>query len=223
MALELKESINPEYPVNLKLAGRRCLVVGGGKVAERKAAALIDAGAMVTVLSPEITPTLAAWVMQGRAIYRQKTFESADTAGYMLVMCATDSALVNEQAARAAKESGALVNVADTPALCDFTLPARLQRGSLSIAVSTGGQSPALARELRNTLAQQYGQEYADYLEMVNRLRREWQESCDSSAERCRRWADMKGFDPEVLELLRQGHKKEAEVRFRNDIGCSGA
>ena len=129
---------------------------------------------------------------------------------------------VNELAAREARQSGALVNVADTPELCDFTLPARLQRGSLSVAVSTGGQSPALARELRNELARQLGPEYAEYLEIVGRLRREWREGCGSSDERCRRWDGLKGFDPEVLELLRQGRKEEAEVRFRHGIGCPG-
>ena len=212
----------PDYPVNLILTGRHCLVVGGGSVAERKTEALLDAGADVTVISPELTPQLRLWADQGRLRYLAKAFECGDAAGYRLVLCATDSTEVNEQAALDGKRFGALVNVADTPDLCDFTLPARLQRGSLSIAVSTGGQSPALARELRNELARQLGPEYADYLEIVGRLRREWQESCESSAERCRRWTGMKGFDPEVLELLRQGRKDEAEVRFRHGIGCPG-
>ena len=210
----------PDYPVNLNLVGRQCLVVGGGNVAERKVAALLESGALVTLISPELTLNLALWVSQGRVIHCPKQFEKGDAKGYMLVMCATDSPTVNEQAAKEAKQFGALVNVADTPALCDFTLPARLQRGRLSIAVSTGGQSPALARELRNELAAQYGPEYAEYLEITGRLRREWQETCISSEERCQRWNEIKGFDPDVLELLRQGRKQEAEVRFRNGIGC---
>ena len=208
--------------MNLNLSGRRCLVVGGGTVAERKAEALLAAGAEVTVVSPELTAQLASWVEQGKLRHLARVFRSGDAAGYRLVLCATDSAAVNEQAAQEARASGALVNVADTPALCDFTLPARLQRGSLSIAVSTGGQSPALARELRNELARRIGPEYAEYLEIVGRLRREWRESCDSSAERCRRWDELKGFDPEILELLRQGRREEAEVRFRHGIGCPG-
>lgn len=213
----------PDYPVNLNLVGRRCLVVGGGVVAERKASALLESGALVTLISPELTPNLAIWVSQGRLSHWQKTYENGDAKGYMLVMCATDSPAVNEQAAKEAKQSGAWVNVADTPALCDFTLPARLQRGGLSIAISTGGQSPALARELRNELSEKYGPEYADYLEIAGRLRREWQDNCVSSDERCQRWTAIKGFDPEVLELLRQGRKEEAEVRFRHGIGCFGA
>jgi len=218
---EHKDSVT-EYPVNLNLSGRQCLVVGGGNVAERKAAALLDSGACVTLISPEVTPNLLAWVSQGRLIHCPRVYATGDAKGYMLVMCATDSPAVNEQAAMEAKQSGALVNVADTRALCDFTLPARLQRGGLSIAVSTGGQSPALARELRNELSGKYGPEYADYLEIASRLRREWQGTCVSSDERCQRWEEMKGFDPEVLELLRQGRKAEAEVRFRHGIGCLG-
>ncbi len=212
----------PDYPVNLILAGRRCLVVGGGNVAERKVFTLLESGAAVTVISPELSPNLAVWASNGKLLHCPKSFEKGDATGYMLVMCATDSPAANEQAAAEAKQAGALVNVADTPALCDFTLPARLQRGSLSIAVSTGGRSPALARELRNELAEKYGLEYGDYLELAGRLRREWQESCASSEERCQRWNEVKGFDPEVLELLRQGRMEEAEVRFRHGIGCSG-
>ncbi len=213
----------PDYPVNLILEGRRCLVVGGGRVAERKVAALLESKAAVTLISPDLTFQLKQWASQGCLIHCAKQFESGDAAGYLLVMCATDSPDVNKQVAREAKKSGVLVNVADTPALCDFILPARLQRGSLSIAVSTGGQSPAMARELRNELAKKYGPEYADYLEIAGRLRREWQGSCASSVERCQRWNEVKGFDPEVLELLRQGRKEEAEVKFRHGIGCSGS
>jgi precorrin-2 dehydrogenase / sirohydrochlorin ferrochelatase len=183
---------------------------------------LLESGASVTLISPELTPNLAELAKQGKIVHCPKVFENGDAKGYMLVMCATDSQAVNEQAALEAKQSGALVNVADAPALCDFTLPARLQRGSMSIAVSTGGQSPALARELRNDLAGKYGPEYADYLEIVSRVRQEWQTTCPSSEERCQRWHEMQGFDPDVMALLRQGLKEEAEVRFRHGIGCLG-
>ena len=212
-----------DYPVNLILSGRSCLVVGGGKVAERKVGALLQAGAKVTVVSPDLTETLARWAAEKRFRYQAVLFSEIEVStGYLLVLCATDSAEVNQNAAIAARRAGALVNVADRPDLCDFTIPARLLRGKLSIAVSTGGQSPALARELRNELAERYGREYAEYLTLAAALRQEWQETCSSSAERCRRWRDIKGFDPEVLELLRQGRKEEAEVKFRHGISCPG-
>ena len=217
-----REKLVPDYPVNLNLAGRRCLVIGGGKVAERKVATLLQAGAEVTVVSPNLTEGMADCFAAGQFCYRAESFSNLDMQGYLLVLCATDSPVVNEQAAALAKAAGALVNVADRPDLCDFTIPARLLQGSLSITVSTGGQSPALARLLRDELAERYGREYADYLEIVARLRREWQVTCGSSEERCRRWSEVKVFDPEVLEMLRQGRHEEAEVRFRHDIGCTG-
>ncbi len=217
-----KDSLLPDYPINLNLVGRRCLVIGGGRVAERKVAALLKSGAAVTVISPTLTANLAAWLATGCFCYKAETFSPGEVQGYLLVLCTTDSPAVNEQAAHLAKAAGALVNVADRPDLCDFTIPARLLRGDLSISVSTGGKSPVLARVLRDELARQYGQEYADYLEIVARLRNEWQATCQSSEERCRRWSEVKVFDSEVLEMLRQGRHKEAEVRFRHDIGCTG-
>ena len=216
------EPLLPDYPINLNLVGRRCLVIGGGKVAERKVAALLQSGVAVTVISPTLTGNLAAWLATGRFSYKAEVFSPVDMQGYLLVLCTTDSPTVNEQAAHLAKATGALVNVADCPELCDFTIPARLLQGSLSITVSTGGQSPALARVLRDDLAERYGREYADYLEIVARLRQEWQVTCGSSEERCRRWSEVKVFDPAVLEMLRQGRHEEAEVRFRHDIGCTG-
>ena len=191
-------------------------------MAERKVASLMQAGADVTVISPTLTEGMAVCVATGRFCHREESFSNMDMQGYLLVLCATDSPTVNEQAAILAKAAGALVNVADRPDLCDFTIPARLLQGGLSIAVSTGGQSPALARVLRDELATRYGREYADYLEIVARVRQEWQGNCGSSEERCRRWREVKVFDPEVLEMLRQGRHEEAEVRFRHDIGCTG-
>ncbi len=211
-----------DYPVNLNLENRPCLVIGGGKVAERKVAALLQAGAQVTVVSPTLTEMMAAWAATGRMVHRAEAFSTGNLHGYLLVLCATDSPSVNAQAARLAKQAGALVNVADQPELCDFTIPARLLQGDLSISVSTGGQSPALARVLRDELAERYGKEYADYLAIVARLRQEWQTTCDSSQERCQRWSEVRQFNREVLELLRQGRYEEAEVRFRHDIGCTG-
>ena len=222
MALDRPPFLTPDYPVNLHLTGRRCLVVGGGLVAERKTASLLECGAEVTVVSPVVTHRLSAWAAEGRLKLQAKIFDNQDAAGCFIVICATDSSEVNEQAAVAAQIAGALVNVVDAPELCDFTLPARLQRGGLSITVSTSGRSPALARELRNDLSKRYGSEYGAYLDIVGRIRLEWQEHCSSSGERCERWREVCGFDGEALELLRQGCSKEAEVRIRYVIGCLG-
>jgi precorrin-2 dehydrogenase / sirohydrochlorin ferrochelatase len=222
MAVDIGDGKKKEYPINLDLTGRRCLVIGGGSVAERKVAALLECGALITVMSPVLTAKLSQWGEQKRLTCSRQNFNKDAVDGYLLVFCATDSAEVNRQAAEAARRSGALVNVADTPALCDFTLPACHRQGKILVTVSTGGESPALARELRNELAGQYGPEYAAYLELAGRLRREWQRECESVEERCRRWREIRGFDPEVLQLLRQGRLEEAEVRFRHVVGGIG-
>ena len=222
MAIERPGQLHPDYPVNLRLTGRKCLVVGGGAVAERKVAALLEAGAAVCVVSPEVTPQLAMWAAEGRLRHEAKEFFQNAVAGCFLVFCATNLPQVNQLAATAAKEAGALVNVADAPALCDFTLPARLVRGNFSITVSTGGESPALARKLRNELNERYGTEYGVYLDVIGKIRREWQASCPASDERCQRWRDIGDFDPEALELLRNGRIKEAEERIRHVVGGFG-
>ena len=222
MAPERTDWAASGYPVNLRIAGRKCLVAGGGPVAERKAASLLEAGAEVLLVSPEVTANLSSWAAAGRLRHHAKPFEKKDVQDCFLVICATDSPQVNEFAAAEAKAAGALVNVADEPELCDFILPARLRRGSLSITVSTGGRSPALARKLRDELGELYGPEYETYLEIVGRIRRELQDSCGSSSERCQRWREIGGFDPEALEMLRQGCQEKAEVRIRHVVGCLG-
>ena len=217
------KEVCPSLPVNLKLTGCRCLVVGGGSVAERKVASLLETGAKITVVSPQLSDGLRCWAESGRIHWIERDYQPDDEVGCRLVFCATNSAQVNEWAANRAKEAGALVNVADRPDRCDFALPARFSRGDLIIAVSTEGQSPALARELRNQIEQWIGPEYGEYLELAATVRREWMNECHSSRERCSRWQEIRGFDPEVLELLRQGRRKEAEVRYRDVVGCSGA
>lgn len=185
-------------------------------------AALLAAGAEVTLISPAVTPTLAGWAATGHIRYEPVHFYNEAVKGCFLVFCATNSPPVNRAAAAAAKVAGALVNVADSPELCDFTLPASLVRGDLLVAVSTGGHSPALAREVRNELAGCVGEEYGVYLEICGKIRREWQTGGLPAAERCRRWREIEGFDPEAMALLRAGRLTEAEVRIRHVVGGVG-
>jgi siroheme synthase-like protein len=137
------------YPVVLDLQGVPVLVVGGGQIAGRKAAGLLDAGARVTVVAPVVLPELAARVAEVRA----RPYETADIDGHVLVMTATDDPAVNERVAVDAKEVGVWVNSADDPANCSFILPAVARRGRVVVAVGTDGASPALARHLRDRIA----------------------------------------------------------------------
>jgi precorrin-2 dehydrogenase/sirohydrochlorin ferrochelatase len=140
------------YPVCLEMAGRRCLVVGGGPVAERKVAGLLEAGARLTVVSPSATDRLRGWARTNRVRLLLREYAASDLGGHSVVFVATDDGRVNADVARDARAAGVLVNAADDPAHCDFILPAVLRRGDLTVAVSTGGASPALARTVRDEL-----------------------------------------------------------------------
>ena len=207
--------------MNLKLAGRRCVVVGGGAVAERKAAALAEAGGQVTVISPRLTPALREWFRGGRVTALERPYQEGDLTGAFVVVCATDDRQVNRRAAEEASAAGALVNVADAPELSDFTVPAHVARGDLLITVSTGGHSPALARRLREELEARYGPEYGQYLELLDEVRRSLKERLGSSGEREAFWRGA--MDQQTLALLREGRRHEAEERIRNAASSTGS
>jgi len=158
------------YPINLSLVGCECLVVGGGRVAARKAESLVACGAQVKVVSTAFCPELSQ--LEGVRLL-QRSFEERDISGAVLVFAATSDPEVNRLVARAAHRHGALVNVVDTPALCDFIVPATVARGDLTISVSTGSASPALARRLRLQLESLFPQSYADYAALLGELRQE--------------------------------------------------
>jgi precorrin-2 dehydrogenase/sirohydrochlorin ferrochelatase len=134
------------------MAERRCLVVGGGPVAERKVAGLLESGARLTVVSPSATDRLRDWSRADRVRLLLREYAASDLRGHSIVFVATDDGRVNADVARDARAAGVLVNAADDPAHCDFILPAVLRRGELTVAVSTGGASPALARTVRDEL-----------------------------------------------------------------------
>src|SRR4029450_10600777 len=145
------------FPVFLDLRGRRCLVVGGGEVGEPKTRALLECGARVTIVSPLLTPGLAALAASGRLVHRARPFVRSDPRGCALAVAATGDPRVDRVVAAAARRWRALVNVVDRPQHCAFIVPAVLRRGELQIAVSTGGRSPAIAREIRRRLERCFG------------------------------------------------------------------
>jgi precorrin-2 dehydrogenase/sirohydrochlorin ferrochelatase len=155
----------------LKLARRRSVVVGAGRIAEGKIASLLDAGARVRVVAPHATPAIATWARNRRVIWIERSFEPADLDGAFLVIAATNSSKVHRLVFREARRRGVLCNVVDEPARCDFYYPAVVRRGDLQIAVSTAGRSPALAQRLRRELEAQYGPEYAAWLDHLGRSR----------------------------------------------------
>ena len=159
------------YPIFAVIEDKPCLVVGGGAVGERKVLDLMAAGARVTVVSRTLTPELAALADRGEITYLPEDFREAQVEGMALVMAATDDPKVNAAVSAAAQARAIWVNVADEPEYCTFIVPAQVRRGELTLAISTGGASPALARQLREELQQHFGPEYGPYLDLLQRVR----------------------------------------------------
>ena len=160
-----------DYPVTLVNLERGAIVIGGGEVAARKVAGLLAAGAGVTVISPQLCPTLAELVAQGRIVALPRAYQPGDLADARLVISATDDPQSNQSVWQEAQERGILVNVADAPSLCTFYAPAVVRQGPVTVAIGTGGASPALARQLRRSLQEQFGPEYGPYLDLLKRVR----------------------------------------------------
>ena len=161
------------FPIYLDMTRRRCLVIGGGAVAERKIANLLEAGAEVTVLSPDVTENIARWSKRELLQLKARRFRDGDLAGFELAFVATDDPEVNDAAYREGQSGGVWINTADDPAHCDFILPSVLRRGDLTVAVSSGGNSPALARTIREELELYLTQEYETLAQMAAEARQE--------------------------------------------------
>jgi len=161
----------PYYPVSLDLRDRPCVVIGGGNVAFRKVLRLIACGAQVTVVGRHLSGDMSALVADGRIRYIDADYHRSQIEGAFLVIGATDRDEVNGLISRDARDLHVLVNIVDDPKRCDFILPSILNRGSLSVAVSTGGESPALAKKIRRELEGQFGPEYAALLLIMGKLR----------------------------------------------------
>jgi len=174
------------YPVFLDLDKARCLVIGGGTIAERKVEALLAAGGEVTLISPELTAALRALEAAGRLTVQQRPYQREDLDTVSLVIAATDDSALQRQIAADAKRTNILCNIVDQPALCSFIVPAVVQRGDLTIAVSTNGASPALAKNIRQDLTEQFGPEYAVALRLLRRIReRLMHEQCSAKDRQC--------------------------------------
>lgn len=159
------------YPIMLNVAGKLCVVVGGGPVAERKARGLLDAEARVRVVSPALTPGLSRLAADGLLEWRPKEAGPADWEGAVLGFAATDRPEANRRLAEAARQAGIWVNAADEGESGDFILPAVLRRGDLVLAACSSGASPALAARIVRELAERYGPEYGEYAALLRDIR----------------------------------------------------
>ena len=187
------------YPVMLDIAGRPCLVVGGGPVAERKMDGLLTADARVTVVSPSLTPALLTLAAEARLHWRPREYVAGDAAGFALVMVATSDASVSEAIAAECRARGVWINSADDPGRCDFILPAVFRRGALTVAVSTGGVSPTMARLVREELEARLPDDLALLTDVMGDVRRSLREGGISLDDRLCMAARKEGFA--VIEI----------------------
>jgi precorrin-2 dehydrogenase / sirohydrochlorin ferrochelatase len=172
------------YPVYLDLVGRPCVVVGGGRVAERKVETLLKYGADVTVIAPEVTPAIEELVEADRIIVERRGYVRGDLTGAFVVICATDSEEINRAVYSEAEETGVLVNVVDVPPLCNFIVPSIVRRGGLQIAISTGGAAPAVAKRVRKRQQEEFGEEWGPYVALLGEVRALAMSEIEDDAER---------------------------------------
>lgn len=179
------------FPMFLKLEGRKCLVVGAGSIGEPKIRSLLQAGAEVRVIAPQVTAAISGWAKAGIITWQGRGFQLSDLEEVFLVIAATSSRQVNESVFREAQRRNILCNVVDDPEFCDFYYPAVVRRGPLQLAISTGGRSPALAQRLRRELESEFGPKYAGWVEQLGKSREQLLASRLEPTERKRRLHEM--------------------------------
>ncbi|MCH4178555.1 MAG: bifunctional precorrin-2 dehydrogenase/sirohydrochlorin ferrochelatase [Megasphaera sp.] len=197
------------YPVNLTIEHKPCLIIGGGSVATHKVRELLNAGADITVISPELCPELDKLHQQKYFNWECHPYQTGDETGYFLIVCACGDTVVNKTVWTAAMSHNQLINVCDEPDLCNFTVPSILRRGDLQIAISTNGKSPALSRWLRRRLEEEIGFAYGPWLDALGRIRDEAQIHLPNSQSRQLFWRTFLTAD--LITLAIMGNLKQAE------------
>ena len=206
------------YPIFLQLQDRRVLVIGGGKEAQHKVRGLLAAGARLTIIAPKLTKELQGRLASGELDVLQREYQDGDLAGYEVCMVATDDGAVNAQVAAEGKRQRIWVNAADDPANCDFILPAVVRRGAITLAASTGGTSPALARRLREELEAYLTEEMPALADLLGEVRAELK-SRDRLPD-AEIW--QVAIDEKLRVLLAQRKYRQAKTRLLESLGVGG-
>ena len=203
------------YPVSLNIRGRKCVVVGGGQVALRKVRVLLKHGADVSVISPDLCPELVSLAERREIRVLTREYRAGDLKGAFIAIVATNNSEVNQQVVSEARRQAVLVNVVDDAENSEFIVPSLLRRGEVTIAISTSGKSPALARKIRTRLEKEFGDEYAQLARLIGKVRAEaaglnikvdgdgWQEAIDLEL---------------LLELLRRGEAEKASTTLLSNL-----
>ncbi len=206
------------------MSGKAALVVGGGKVAERKVQSLLDVDAKVSIISKELTKKLKDQIEQREVTFLASEFSPEHLEGMFLVIAATDDKRTNSVVADEAKRRGILVNAVDQPEQCTFIVPSVVRRADLVLAVSTSGKSPALSKKLRKRLEQEFGPEYAEFLNLMGRVR---EEVLNSELPQEKRKALFQQLvDSPLLDYLREGKSEAIEKLLMellpSEVGAGG-
>ena len=196
------------YPVYLNLRGRRCVIVGGGIVAEGKISRLLDSGAVICVISPDATPGIRQFVADGAVRWEQREYREGDLAGAFIAIAATNLREVNRSIFKEAEARGVMLNAVDDPPNCSFIAPAIVQRGPVTLAISTGGVSPALARKLRESLETSEALAWADLSSVMAVARSHLREEGLLTSIAPLRWQCC--ITPELLAMAQDGRQAEA-------------
>jgi len=203
------------YPIFLNISGKKCVVVGGGQVALRKVTTLLEHGASVEVISPDLCSELSQLAESGEIGVLRRSYRAGDLQDAVIAIAATNDSNTNLEVVKEARRKAVLVNVVDDAESSDFIVPSYMRRGDVTIAISTGGRSPALARKIRNRLEKDFGDEYASLALLIDEVRAEvkgqgikvngdaWQEALD---------LDLLG------DLLRRGDNEKAKAILLSNL-----
>jgi precorrin-2 dehydrogenase/sirohydrochlorin ferrochelatase len=209
-------STHVDFPVCLRLQGKRVLLVGAGNIADERGQQLVDAGARLRVVAPRVSPALRRLADEGRLELVERAYVLGDVHGHHVVFVATDDRKVSEAVAEEARALGVWVNAADIPELCDFTLPSVGRRGPIVVAVSTSGQAPSLARQLRQRFVAQVGPGHVQLARLIGWLRKR----LPGGAGRMRLLKQL--VEGEAGALMARGQRKAAWARVRAALADFG-
>ncbi|HUV55982.1 MAG TPA: bifunctional precorrin-2 dehydrogenase/sirohydrochlorin ferrochelatase [Dehalococcoidales bacterium] len=209
--------LNPSvyYPVFLNIYQKKCIVVGGGEVALRKVRALLEQGATVQVIAPTLSSELSHLADSNTITVLPRNYEPGDLKNARIIIAATTETETNRRVAMEAKRRGILVNVVDDPEHSDFIVPSCIHRGDLTIAISTAGKSPALARKIRTRLESDFGKEYLSLVKLIGEVRSELKRR--RVKVNATIWQDALDLD-QLIEMVRAGQIEKAKTTLLNNL-----
>jgi precorrin-2 dehydrogenase/sirohydrochlorin ferrochelatase len=205
------------YPVNLDVRNRHCLVVGGGRVGERKVKSLLECGAKVMVTTTDATDNLKAMAVEGVVNLELRDYQPSDLDGKFLVIGATDDQKANQRISQDAANRGILCNIVDSPEVCTFVIPAVVRQGDLLIAISTSNKSPAVARRMRQTLEKKFGPEYGVLLNLMGAIRKKL--LAESKSPEAHKRSFERLLDEGLVEMIREDRPQDVDNLLERVLG----